>query len=83
MTLVFHCPDQRKHLGIAFVDWFDKWSSVGTDAYVLDVQGDEGLDYAAHPVLRRWTAGFIRFLEWPVVPTIPLVLATQFQRSTR
>jgi hypothetical protein len=76
MTLVIQPPDQGKLLGTAFVDRFDKRTAVRTDAHSSDARGDEDSDRGAQPMPRRWAAGFIRFLEWPVVPIATLLLPT-------
>jgi hypothetical protein len=80
MTLVIHCPDQRKLLAAAFVDRLDKRGAAGTDPHSLEVRDDEASNCAAQPMLRQWAAGFIRFLEWPVVPAVALVLDSQFRQ---
>ena len=74
MTLVIHAPNQGKLSRTASVDRFDKRSEATTDVHSLDLRGDKDTDHRGEPIPRRWAAGFIRFLEWPVVPVVALLL---------
>ena len=81
MTLVIHAPNQGKLSRTASVDRFDKRSEATTDVHSLDVRGGKDTGHGAQPMPRRWAAGFIRFLEWPVVPTIALLLPAAGSRK--